>query len=68
MVPTKAKTLAIYLIGYGLVRLLIEFFRQPDAHLGFIFLSLSMGQLLCSVMIAGGVFLYFYLWKKEKNA
>ena len=63
----KGATLAIYLIGYGLVRLLIEFFRQPDAHLGFIFLSLSMGQLLCSVMIAGGVFLYFYLWKKDKK-
>ena len=37
--------LAIYLTGYGLVRFFIEYARQPDAQLGFIVLSLSMGQL-----------------------
>ena len=63
----KGATLAIYLIGYGLVRLMIEFFRQPDAHLGFVFLTFSMGQLLCSAMIAGGTLLYFYLWKKDTS-
>jgi len=45
----------IYLIGYGVVRFFIEFFREPDAHLGFIYLQLSMGQLLCLAMIAGGI-------------
>ena len=29
--------LALYLIGYGLVRFFIEYFRQPDAHIGFVF-------------------------------
>ena len=43
---------AIYLAGYGIVRFFIEFFREPDAHLGFVLMSLTMGQLLCAAMIA----------------
>lgn len=53
--------LALYLIGYGLVRFFIEYFRQPDAHIGFVFFSFSMGQLLCLAMIAAGAVLYFWL-------
>lgn len=64
--PTGAM-LAIYVIGYGSVRFFIEFFREPDAHLGFIFLSFSMGQILCTVMIAGGIGLYFYLKQIEQQ-
>ena len=62
----KGAMLALYLIGYGTVRFFIEYFREPDAHIGFVFLSFSMGQILCSLMIAGGFFLYFYLQKREK--
>jgi phosphatidylglycerol:prolipoprotein diacylglycerol transferase len=51
---------AIYLAGYGIVRFFIEFFREPDAHLGFVLISLTMGQLLCAAMIAGGALLFFY--------
>jgi phosphatidylglycerol:prolipoprotein diacylglycerol transferase len=46
-------------MGYGLVRFVIEFFREPDSHLGFIAFSLSMGQLLCLAMILAGGMLYF---------
>ncbi len=52
--------LAIYLAGYGIVRFFIEFFREPDAHLGFVLLSLTMGQLLCAAMISSGVLLFLY--------
>ena len=56
---------AFYLIGYGIVRFFIEYFRQPDAHLGLFFmLSFSMGQVLCVMMIAAGSLLYFYLWRR----
>ena len=61
----RGAMLAFYLIGYGTVRFFIEFFRQPDAHIGFVFLSLSMGQLLCALMIAGGLALYLYLRKTQ---
>ena len=57
--------LGLYLIGYGMVRFIIEYFRQPDAHLGFVFLSFSMGQVLCSLMIFGGALLYLYLWRRD---
>jgi phosphatidylglycerol:prolipoprotein diacylglycerol transferase len=63
----KGAMLAIYVIGYGTVRFFIEFFREPDAHLGFIFFSFSMGQILCALMIAGGICLYIYLWHKNRQ-
>jgi phosphatidylglycerol---prolipoprotein diacylglyceryl transferase len=53
--------LAFYLIGYGTVRFFIEFFREPDAHLGFVLGFLSMGQMLCAGMIAAGAALFFTL-------
>jgi phosphatidylglycerol:prolipoprotein diacylglycerol transferase len=61
----KGAMLAIYLIGYGLVRFIIEYFREPDAHLGFVLHSFSMGQILCSLMIISGGILYFYLFRKH---
>ena len=51
---------AIYLAGYGTVRFFIEFFREPDAHLGLLFLSLTMGQLLCAAMMCSGALLFLY--------
>ena len=60
-VTTRGAMLALYLMGYGLVRFFIEYARQPDAHLGFIFFSLSMGQLLCMAMILVGALLLLYL-------
>jgi phosphatidylglycerol:prolipoprotein diacylglycerol transferase len=57
--------LALYLIGYGIVRFFIEYFREPDAHLGFVLFSFSMGQILCLLMIATGILLYVCLWRRE---
>lgn len=45
----------VFLAGYGIIRFVIEFFREPDAHLGFIaFDWLTMGQLLSLPMILIG--------------
>ena len=46
---------AIFLILYGIFRIGVEFFREPDAHLGFIALGMTMGQLLSSLMITAGI-------------
>jgi len=55
----------LYLFGYGFVRYFIEYFREPDAHLGFVFLNLSMGQVLCfAMMLAGAAIL---LLKKKTS-
>lgn len=44
----------LYLMGYGLVRFFIEFFREPDPQIGFILGGFTRGQLFCLAMIVGG--------------
>lgn len=53
--------LAVFLVGYGVFRFAVEFVREPDAQLGFVLGSLTMGQVLSSFMVAAGVALYTYL-------
>ena len=48
----------IFLAGYGLFRFIVEFFREPDESLGFIFWdSVTMGQLLSVPLIIAGLIL-----------
>jgi len=54
-------------MGYGLARFFIEFARQPDAHLGFVLLSFSMGQLLCLTMIITGGLLLVYVNLRDRK-
>ncbi len=57
--PTMAVS-GLFLIGYGLFRFLVEFVREPDAHIGFVALNwMSMGQLLSLPMIVFGILLMF---------
>ncbi|WP_448510150.1 prolipoprotein diacylglyceryl transferase [Immundisolibacter sp.] len=45
----------VFLVGYGALRFIGEFAREPDAFLGFVaFDWLTMGQLLCLPMLAAG--------------
>ena len=59
--------LALYLIGYGTVRFLIEFTRQPDPQLGFILGPFSMGQVLCCGMILAGSLIIAVRRRPDKN-
>jgi phosphatidylglycerol:prolipoprotein diacylglycerol transferase len=45
----------MYLVGYGIARFFIEFFRQPDPQLGFVLGTFTMGQILCFLMILSGL-------------
>ena len=47
----------VFLIGYGLSRIVVELFREPDAFLGFIFGGITMGQILSLPMLAIGLYL-----------
>ena len=47
--------LGVYICGYGFVRFFIEFFREPDYQLGFVLGPLSMGQVLCLLMMMAGI-------------
>ncbi len=44
-----------FFLGYGCFRFFVEFFRQPDAHLGFLWGGATMGQLLSLPMILFGL-------------
>ncbi|NNE06744.1 MAG: prolipoprotein diacylglyceryl transferase [Xanthomonadales bacterium] len=46
----------LFLAGYGVFRMLAEFFREPDAHLGFLFADwVTMGMLLSLPMVIVGL-------------
>ncbi len=63
---TKVGTCScIFLIGYGIFRIFSEFFREPDAHLGYFFNILSMGTLLSIFMILTGLIIMNFLNKKH---
>jgi phosphatidylglycerol:prolipoprotein diacylglycerol transferase len=47
--------LCLYLAGYGIARIVVEFFREPDAQLGLFWQSVSMGQILSSLMIMAAI-------------
>jgi len=49
---------ALFLICYGIVRTVVENFRQPDLQVGFIYGSLTMGQLLSGAMIMAGAIMW----------
>ncbi len=56
----------LFLFGYGIFRSLAEFFREPDAHIGFDALGwVTRGQLLSLPMIALG--LAIILWAYRRN-
>lgn len=46
LAPRPGVLTGIFLVGYSLARFVVEFFRAPDAHLGFVIGTLSMGQIL----------------------
>ena len=47
----------MFLAGYALARITGEFFREPDAFLGYLYQGATMGQLLSLPMLAAGEFL-----------
>lgn len=55
-----------FLLGYGAFRFAVEFFREPDQQLGFLYAGATMGQLLCLPMILFG--LYLILWSERRVA
>jgi phosphatidylglycerol:prolipoprotein diacylglycerol transferase len=57
----------LFLVGYGIQRFVVEYFRQPDAHLGLNTLGLSQGQMLSIPMILLGVFVMVRAYSSGKQ-
>ena len=56
---------SLFLILYSFFRIITEFFRTPDLHIGYLFFNLTLGQLIRDVFLGIGLALYFNL--KNEN-
>jgi phosphatidylglycerol:prolipoprotein diacylglycerol transferase len=67
VVEKKTKTYgmvsAFFMIGYGAFRFIVEFFREPDSQLGYYFGFITMGQILCFLMVGAGLGILIYVRK-----
>ena len=52
----------LFLLGYGCFRFFVEYFREPDAHIGLYGDLISQGQILSSPMIIGGMGLILWAY------
>ncbi len=59
---------ALFLIIYSIFRFIIEYFRVPDEQLGYLFLKLTMGQLMSIVFLVIGLFLYYFINDVKKES
>ena len=49
----------LFLIYYSLFRFFIEFLRVPDQQIGYLFLNLTMGQIISLVFVSIGITLFY---------
>ena len=54
----------LFLIGYGVFRIIVECFRQPDAQLGLFDGVISMGQILSVPMILAGIIMMIWAYRR----
>jgi len=55
---------ALFLIGYGIFRVIVEFFRQPDQQIGLFDGVISMGQILSIPMILFGFIMIIWAYRR----
>lgn len=56
---------ALFLIGYGSFRFIVEYTREPDGYLGLLSMGLSMGQWLSLPMVLTGIAMFIYCHKRQ---
>jgi len=54
-----------FVTGYGLCRIVVEFFREPDMHLGYILGPFTMGQVLTAPMVLLGAFMLAWGYRER---
>lgn len=57
---------SIFLVLYSIIRIILEFFREPDINIGFIFQNFTMGQVLSIPMLILGLYIYIKLLREKK--
>jgi phosphatidylglycerol:prolipoprotein diacylglycerol transferase len=63
--PTPPGTLFwSFIAGYGMSRLIVELFREPDQHIGFVLGPITMGQMLSAPMVILGIVMLVWGYQK----
>jgi len=57
---------AVFAMGYGLARIISEFFREPDIQIGYFSGGLTMGMLLSVPMVLAGLGLLIYVRRRDR--
>ena len=65
--PAPWSVAGLFLVGYGVLRFTVEFFREPDAHVGFQAFGWLTQQLLCVPMFLLGAWLLFYAYRVQRR-
>jgi phosphatidylglycerol:prolipoprotein diacylglycerol transferase len=60
----QGQVAAAFVFGYGVLRFIAEYFREPDGFLGLLALNMSMGQWLCVPMVLGGAGLWWWFGRQ----
>ncbi len=64
---TPGKLSSLFLIFYSTLRFIVEYFRVPDEHLGYLILDLTMGQLISIIFLIIGLSLYYFINDSKKK-
>lgn len=64
--PPVGAISGLFLVGYGIARITVEFVREPDAHIGYLAGGITQGQLLSIPMVVLGLFFMWSAYKKAK--
>jgi phosphatidylglycerol:prolipoprotein diacylglycerol transferase len=59
---------ALFLLGYGVARFVVEYSREPDSFLGILALGFTMGQWLSLPMIVAGAWLLWWSGRRSADA
>ena len=55
----------VFVLGYGIARIGVEFFREPDSHIGYLSFGFTTGQYLSVPLVIMG--LWLVLWSGKKS-
>ena len=58
----------LFLVIYSMFRFIIEFFRVPDEQLGYLFLNLTMGQIISFIFLLIGIYIIIIKHEIKKES
>ena len=67
LMKTPGLISGLFLIFYSIFRFVIEFFRAPDTQLGYLFLNLTMGQIVSLIFLLIGILIITNYANKKKS-